>query len=41
MDAWILHQGTVVLLNGMSDSDDNDWNAMLTIVFAADDEMVS
>lgn len=41
MDAWILHQGTAIILDGMSDSDDNDWNGMLTIVFAADDEMVS
>ena len=41
MDAWILHQGTTAILNGISDNDDNEWNALLTLVFAADDEMVS
>ena len=38
VDAWMLHEGSTAILDGLSDGDDNEWNARLYLVFAADDE---
>jgi len=35
VDTWLLHQGQTVVLDGLNDGDDNEWNARLTLVFAA------
>lgn len=37
VDAWSLHEGATIVLDGIDDGDDNEWNASLTLVSAADD----